>query len=63
MIPDIPKGLNHETSEFLIKLKEAVETLLGENVAVDAAMTFQDARDIGLIDKNNRRLDDSGVPI
>lgn len=63
MIHDLPKGLDHETAEFLISLKEAVEELLGNRLPASKAMTYQDARDIGLINKNNVRLDDSGNPI
>jgi hypothetical protein len=51
-ISDVPEGLPIGMFNILRDLKEAVEKLTGEHVTNDKAITYDDAIEIGLIDKN-----------
>jgi hypothetical protein len=51
-LPDVPDGLPPGLHDLLQALKETVERLDGEQIKNDKAMTYDDAIDIGLIDKD-----------
>lgn len=55
-ITGIPKNINFETSEFFRSLKEAVEELAGNKKPDKKAATYQDLIDIGIIDKDFKKI-------
>lgn len=55
-LPGVPTGLPPGLNDLLQALKETVEKLDGEQIKNDKAMTYDDAIEIGLIDKDFKKI-------
>ena len=53
---DVPEGLPAGLHDFLLAVKESVENLKGDHIQNDKAITYDDAIEIGLIDKDFKKI-------